>query len=46
MAGKLGPLTDQTPRDASKLGSNPYTPRYLGVTFAIIGLVMVLYWAA
>ena len=45
MADKLGPLTDRTPRDASKMGSNRFTSLYVGATFAIIGLVIVLYWA-
>ena len=45
MADKLGPLTDRTPRDASKMGSNRFTSLYVGATLAIIGLVIVLYWA-
>ena len=45
MADKLGPLTDRTPRDASKMGSNRYTSLYVGAVLAIIGLVIVLFWA-
>jgi hypothetical protein len=45
MADKLGPLTGRTPRDASKMGTNRYPSLYVGVTLAIIGLVIVLYWA-
>jgi hypothetical protein len=44
MADKLGPLTDRTPGDASKMGSNRFTSLYVGATLAIIGFVIVLYW--
>ena len=44
MADKLGPLTDRTPRDTSKMESNRDTSLYVGATLAIIGLVIVLYW--
>ena len=44
MADKLGPPTDRTPRDASKMGSNRFTSLYVGAVLSIIGLVIVLYW--
>ena len=45
MADKLGPLSDKTPRDASKMASNSHTSLYVGVAIGVIGLVIVLYWA-
>ena len=45
MADKLGPLSDKTPRDASKMGSNDHMSLYVGAAIAVIGLVVVLYWA-
>ena len=45
MADKLGPLSDKTPRDASKMGSNDHTSLYVGASIAVIGLAIVLYWA-
>ena len=45
MADKIGPLSDRTPRDASKMGDNSYTSLYVGVALAVIGLVIVLFWA-
>ena len=45
MAYKLRPLSDKTPRDASKMGSTDHTSLYVGAALAIIGLVVVLYWA-
>ena len=45
MADEIGPLSDKTPRDASKMGSNDRVSLYVGVALAIIGLVIVLYWA-
>jgi hypothetical protein len=45
MADKLGPLSDKTPRDASKMGSNDHTSLYVGAALAVVGLVVVLYWA-
>jgi hypothetical protein len=45
MADELGPLSDRTPRDASKMGSNSYTGIYVGVALAAIALVIVVYWA-
>jgi hypothetical protein len=44
MAEKFGPLSDRTPRDASKMGSNSYTSLYVGVVLAAIAIVIVLYW--
>jgi hypothetical protein len=45
MADQLGPLSDKTPRDATKMGSNDYTSLYVGAALAVIGLGLVLYWA-
>jgi hypothetical protein len=45
MADEIGPLSDKTPRDASKMGSNDYTSLYVGMAIVLIGLVIVLYWA-
>ena len=45
MADQLGPLSDKTPRDASKMGSNDHTSVYVGVALGIIGLALILYWA-
>ncbi|HEY8273228.1 MAG TPA: hypothetical protein VIG56_01665 [Pseudolabrys sp.] len=45
MADNLGPLSDKTPRDASKMGSNDHMSLYVGAALAIIGIVIVLYWA-
>lgn len=45
MADKVGPLSDKTPRDPSKMGSNDHTSIYVGAVLAIIGLAIVLYWA-
>jgi hypothetical protein len=45
MADELGPLSDRTPRDASKMGSNSRTSLYVGLALALIGLVIVLYWS-
>ena len=45
MADEIGPLSNKTPRDASKMGSNDHTSIYVGAVLAIIGLAIVLYWA-
>lgn len=44
MADQLGPLSDEMPRDASKMGSNSHTSLYVGGVLAMIGLIIVLYW--
>ena len=46
MADQLGPLSDKTPRDASKMVSNSYASLYVGAAIALIGgLLIALYWA-
>jgi len=44
MADKLGPLSDHTPRDASKMGSNRHTYLYVGLVIAAVVLCLALYW--
>ena len=43
MTNKLGPLSDKTPRDPSKMGSNSHTSLYIGLLAAIV-IGFVLYW--
>ena len=45
MADKLGPLSDGSPRDASKMGSNSHTSLYVGLVLAVITIGIVLYWS-
>jgi hypothetical protein len=45
MADQIGPLSDKTPRDPSKMGSNDHTSLYVGAALAVIGLGIILYWA-
>ena len=45
MADEIGPLSDTTPRDASKMGGNSHTSLYVGVALGVIAMVIVLYWA-
>ena len=45
MADKLDPLSDGSPRDASKMGSNSHTSLYVGLVLAVITIGIVLYWS-
>ena len=45
MADKLGPLSDGSPRDARKMGSNSHASLYVGLVLAVIAIVIVLYWS-
>ena len=45
MADEIGPLSDKTPRDASKMGSNDHTSLYVGAALGVIAMVVILYWA-
>jgi hypothetical protein len=44
MADKLGPLSDGTPRDASKMGSTSHAYLYVGLALAAIVVGLALYW--
>jgi hypothetical protein len=44
MADKLGPLSDGSPRDASKMGSNSHVSLYVGLVLAAIVIGFALYW--
>jgi hypothetical protein len=44
MADKLGPLSDGTPRDASKMGSTSHVYLYAGLVLAAIVIGAALYW--
>jgi hypothetical protein len=44
MADKLGPLSDGSPRDASKMGSNSHASLYVGLVLAAIVIGFALYW--
>lgn len=46
MANKLGPLSDGTPRDPSKMGSNSHASLYVVLFLAAIAIGVVLYWFA
>jgi hypothetical protein len=46
MADKLGPLSDGTPRDPSKMGSDSHASLYVVVFLAAIAIGVVLYWFA
>jgi hypothetical protein len=43
MADKLDPLSDRSPRDASKMGS--HASLYVGLVLAVIAIGIVLYWS-
>jgi multisubunit Na+/H+ antiporter MnhC subunit len=44
MADKLGPLSDGSPRDASKMVSNSHRYLYGGLVLAAIVIGFALYW--
>jgi hypothetical protein len=44
MADKLGPLSDGSPRDASKMVSNSHMSLYVGLALAVIVIACALYW--
>jgi multisubunit Na+/H+ antiporter MnhC subunit len=44
MADKLGPLSDGSPRDASKMGSNSHVYLYVALVLAAIVIGFALYW--
>ena len=44
MADKLNNLSDRTPRDASKMGSNSHVSLYVGLLLAAIVIGLALYW--
>lgn len=44
MADKLGPLSDGSPRDASKMVSNSHVSLYVGLVLAAIVIGFALYW--
>jgi hypothetical protein len=45
MADKLGPLSDGSPRDASKMGSNSHVSVYVGLVLLAIVVGFALYWS-
>ena len=45
MADKLGPLSDGSPRDASKMGSNSHVSIYVGLVLLAIAVGFALYWS-
>ena len=45
MADKLGPFSDGSPRDASKMGSNRHVSLYVGLLLAAIVLGLAIYWS-
>jgi hypothetical protein len=45
MADKLDNLSDGTPRDASKMGSNSHVSLYVGLLLAAIVVGFALYWS-
>jgi hypothetical protein len=46
MADKLGPLSDGSPRDASKMVSNSRMSMYVGLGLAAIVIGFALYWSS
>ena len=44
MADKLDNLSDKTPRDASKMGSDNRMSLYVGLVLAAIAIGFALYW--
>ncbi len=44
MTDKLNKLSDKTPRDASKMGSNTHVPLYVGLVLAAIAIGFAFYW--
>lgn len=45
MADKLDHLSDGSPRDASKMGSNSHVSLYVGLLLAAIAIGFALYWS-
>ena len=45
MADKLGPISDGSPRDASKMGSNSHVSIYVGLVLLAIAVGFALYWS-
>ena len=45
MADKLGPLSDGSPRDASKMGSNSHVSIFVGLVLLAIVVGFALYWS-
>ena len=45
MADKLGPLSDGSPRDASKMESRSLASLKVGLVLTLIAIGIVLYWS-
>ena len=45
MANKLGPISDGSPRDASKMGSNSHVSIFVGLVLLAIVVGFALYWS-
>ena len=45
MADKLGPISDGSPRDASKMGSNSHVSIFVGLVLLAIVVGFALYWS-
>ena len=45
MADKLGPISDGSPRDASKKGSNSHVSIFVGLVLLAIVVGFALYWS-
>ena len=45
MADKLGPISDGSPRDARKMGSNSHVSIFVGLVLLAIVVGFALYWS-